>query len=149
MPAGDRAGYDQQLAVATMPHRSCPLRIVGARALDGYVVRFRLSDGTFIERDFARVVASGPVFERMRDDRAVFRRVRVLGGGDGVAWPGRRGEGPLGVVDFSGDSVLWGRCPWMGGRRRPLKRALIGAGGLVEQREPPTSTAARRPGIAR
>lgn len=86
---------------------------------DTFAVRFTLSDGTSIERDFALLPPEG-VFRPMMTSQRIFRRVRIVMGVP--TWPGG--------VDFCPDVVLWGGLPPKR-PRRPLKSAMLGAHGSL------------------
>jgi hypothetical protein len=91
------------------------MKIVRARALVDHIVRFHLDDGTYVDRDFAFV--HGDVFETIMKDPKLFAQIRVVDGHP--SWPGE--------VDLCPDAVLRGRI----GRGRPMKFAVIGAGGTL------------------
>jgi hypothetical protein len=105
------------------------MKITGARVFDGYIVRFRLSDGTHVDRDFAFV--RGGVFTPIMRDRELFAKIRVRDGYP--SWPGD--------VDLCPDAVLRGGI----NRRRPAKFAIIGPRGtLISGRGVKTVFTARR-----
>jgi hypothetical protein len=72
------------------------LRIKGAVPLSGYKLRLTLTDGSVIERDVGPLLV-GPVFEPIRRDPELFRKVSVERGT--ICWPGE--------VDLCPDTVLW------------------------------------------
>ncbi len=87
-----------------------------ARVLHDHVVRFRLSDGRHIDRDFSLVV--GGVFTGTWNDPKKFAKVSVAGGSP--SWPGE--------LDFCADVVLRG-----GLKGRVPRFAFIGPGCLISQ----------------
>lgn len=91
------------------------MQITSAKVLDGYIVRFRLSDGTYIDRDFAFV--RGGVFEPIWKDPRKFRQIRVVCGCP--TWPND--------VDLCPNAIM------RGGIRsgRPSKFAIIGPRGTL------------------
>lgn len=84
------------------------LRIRRAVALPGFVVRLTLTDGATVERDIGGLLV-GPVFEPIRRDAAMFRRVRVRHGT--LVWPGD--------VDLDPDVLIWGGAPPRSDARPP------------------------------
>jgi len=82
------------------------LQIRSAEVLPGFRVRLRLSDGSFVERGLRRVVRGG-VFEPLRQNYDLFRRVRVRQGV--LTWPGG--------VDLDPETVIWGGAPPVGDAR--------------------------------
>ena len=60
------------------------LRIRSVEPLDGHCVRLILTDGSVVGRDIDDL-RRGPVFEPIRSDEALFRRVRVRRGT--IVWP--------------------------------------------------------------
>lgn len=91
------------------------MKIIKAKVLVDYIVRFWLDNGHYVDRDFSLV--RGPVFDPIWNDRRKFRRVRIV---DGVpTWPGK--------VDFCADAVLRG-----GPRGRIPRRATIAGAGRLE-----------------
>ena len=76
------------------------LRIQKVAALEGYRLRLWLTDGTSIERDVSALLA-GPIFDLVRSDPDVFRRVRAEGGT--VVWPNG--------ADLCPDMLIWGGLP--------------------------------------
>jgi len=91
------------------------VRAVSAR-VKGFDVILRLSDGTFIERDFSLV--RGGVLDRIHRKNGLDPRVRIARGA--LIWPGE--------IDFDLDTIVWG-YPRRG--RRPIKRAMIGEQGTL------------------
>jgi hypothetical protein len=75
-------------------------QIRSVEVLPGFRVRLRLSDGSFVERGLRRVVREG-VFEPLRQEYDLFRRVRVRHGA--LTWPGG--------VDLDPETVIWGATP--------------------------------------
>jgi hypothetical protein len=73
------------------------LRVRSATALDGHSLRLTLTNGDVVERDIDALLW-GPVFEPLRTDDALFRRVLVRAGT--VAWPGD--------ADLDPDVLIWG-----------------------------------------
>jgi hypothetical protein len=85
------------------------LEVRRAEPLDGRSVRLTLSDGSVIERDIQDLLR-GPVFERLRTDDALFRRVRARYGT--VTWPGD--------IDIAPETLIWdGPYPDDEASRRP------------------------------
>jgi len=83
------------------------LRVRSAIALEGRSLRLTLTDGSVVERDI-RDLLWGPVFERLRADDALFRRVRARHGT--VTWPGD--------LDIAPETLIWdGPDPADDGRR--------------------------------
>lgn len=76
------------------------IQIRSVEVLPGFRVRLRLSDGSYVERGLRRVIRGG-VFERLRQDYDLFRRVRVRQGV--LTWPGG--------VDLDPETVIWGGAP--------------------------------------
>ncbi len=72
------------------------LRIQQAIPLSGYQLRLTLTDGSVLERDVGPLLR-GPVFEPIRRDPELFRKVKVERGT--LCWPGD--------VDLCPDTVLW------------------------------------------
>jgi hypothetical protein len=72
------------------------LRIKQAVPLEAFRLRLTLTDGSVVERDVENLL-SGPVFESIRRDPALFRKVRVEHGT--LAWPGD--------VDLCPDMIIW------------------------------------------
>jgi hypothetical protein len=76
------------------------LRIKHATPLSGYRLRLTLTDGSIVERD-VKDLLHGPVFESIRHDPQLFRRVKVERGT--LSWPGD--------VDLCPDTILWDGPP--------------------------------------
>jgi hypothetical protein len=76
------------------------LRITSAIPLSDYRLRLTLTDGSIVERDVGLLLV-GPVFESIRRDPELFRKVSVERGT--VCWPGD--------VDLCPDTVLWNGPP--------------------------------------
>jgi hypothetical protein len=76
------------------------LRIKKATPLSGYRLRLALTDGTVVERDVGSLLV-GPVFEPIRHDPELFRKVTVERGA--ISWPGE--------IDLCPDTVLWNGPP--------------------------------------
>ena len=72
------------------------LRVRSAIPLEGRGLRLTLTDGTIIERDIGDLLW-GPVFDRLRNDDAFFRRVRARYGN--VTWPGD--------LDITPETLIW------------------------------------------
>jgi hypothetical protein len=72
------------------------LRIRQAEPLADRRLRLTLSDGTVVERDVQDLLW-GPVFDRLRTDDAMFRRVRARYGT--VVWPGD--------LDLAPETLIW------------------------------------------
>jgi hypothetical protein len=73
------------------------LRIRRATALDGHRLRLTLTNGDVVERDIGALLW-GPVFEPLRTEDALFRRVTARAGT--AAWPGD--------ADLDPDVLIWG-----------------------------------------
>lgn len=76
------------------------VRISSVSALAGYRLRLGLSDGRTVERDVDALL-TGPAFEEIRSNRAVFEQVRVDAGT--VVWPNG--------ADLCPDTLIWGGLP--------------------------------------
>ena len=76
------------------------LRVRRAQPLEGFRVRLELSNGSVVERDLYDVL-TGPIFEPLRHDPALFREVRVEGGT--LVWPTG--------ADICPDVLIWGGPP--------------------------------------
>ena len=76
------------------------LRIREVVALDNFLLRLTLTDGSVVERDVSRLL-EGPVFEPVRNDPVCFRQVRVEAGT--VVWPNG--------ADLCPDVLIWGGDP--------------------------------------
>ena len=85
------------------------IRIRTAVPLEGRALRLTLSDGSVVERDIQDLLW-GPVFERLRSDDELFRRVRARYGT--VTWPGN--------LDLAPETLIWdGPYPADEAARRP------------------------------
>ncbi len=84
------------------------LRVRSAVPLEGRGLRLTLTDGTVVERDIQDLLW-GPVFERLRTDDALFRRVRARYGT--VTWPGD--------LDIAPETLIWDGPDPVEGSRRP------------------------------
>lgn len=84
------------------------IRVRRAEPLADRRLRLTLSDGTIVERDVQDLLW-GPVFERLRSDDALFRRVRAHAGT--VAWPGD--------LDLAPETLIWDGPDPNDGSRRP------------------------------
>ena len=71
-------------------------RVRTATPLDGRRLRLTLTDGAVVERDVQDLLW-GPVFDRLRTDDALFRRVRARYGT--VTWPGN--------LDLAPETLIW------------------------------------------
>jgi hypothetical protein len=91
-------------------------RIARAEALDGFWLKLWLTDGTVVERDVSALLW-GPVFERLRSDRAFFASARADHGT--VAWPGD--------VDLCPDVLIWDGAPPRDAKQRPASRMVLHA----------------------
>jgi hypothetical protein len=76
------------------------LRIHEVKAHEAFKLRLSLTDGSVIERDVSRLLV-GPIFEPIRQDPALFAKVRVEGGT--VVWPNG--------ADLCPDVLIWGGAP--------------------------------------
>jgi hypothetical protein len=72
------------------------IRVRTATALEGRRLRLTLTDGSVVERDVQDLLW-GPVFERLRTDDALFRRVRARHGT--ATWPGN--------LDLAPETLIW------------------------------------------
>ena len=85
------------------------LRIRSAAPLEGRRLRLTLTDGSVVERDIDDLLW-GPVFDGLRTDDVLFRRVRARYGT--VTWPGD--------VDLAPETLIWdGPDPKDDDPRRP------------------------------
>lgn len=84
------------------------LRVRSATPLDGRRLRLTLTDGSIVERDVQDLLW-GPVFETLRTDDALFRRVRARYGT--VTWPGN--------VDLAPETLIWDGPDPSDGSRHP------------------------------
>jgi hypothetical protein len=87
------------------------LRIKKAIPLSGYTLQLTLTDGSVVERDVGLLLA-GPVFEPIRRDPELFRKVSVERGT--LCWPGE--------VDLCPDTVLWNGAPE---NKLPAQRSAV------------------------
>jgi hypothetical protein len=76
------------------------LRMKKASPLSDSRLRLTLTDGTIVERDVGPLLV-GPVFDSIRSDPELFRKVTVERGA--VCWPGE--------IDLCPDTVLWNGPP--------------------------------------
>jgi hypothetical protein len=76
------------------------VRIKKAEPLHGFRLRLTLTDDRTVERDVTNLL-TGPVFEAIRRDPALFRQVRVEHGT--VVWPGE--------IDLCPDVLIWNGPP--------------------------------------
>lgn len=76
------------------------LRIREAIVLEDHRLRLTLTDGSIVERDVSALL-NGPVFDAIRSDPELFKRVEVRYGT--VSWPGD--------VDLCPDVVLGNMPP--------------------------------------
>jgi hypothetical protein len=76
------------------------VRIKKAVPLHGFRLRLTLTDDRTVERDVTDLL-TGPVFEAIRRDPALFRQVRVEHGT--VVWPGE--------IDLCPDVLIWNGPP--------------------------------------
>jgi hypothetical protein len=72
------------------------LRVRKAVPLEGRRLRLTLTDGSVVERDIQDLLW-GPVFDRLRTDDELFRRVRARYGT--VTWPGN--------IDIAPETLIW------------------------------------------
>jgi len=72
------------------------IRVRTAVPLEGRSLRLTLTDGTVVKRDVDDLLW-GPVFERLRWDDGLFRRVRARSGT--VTWPGD--------LDLAPETLIW------------------------------------------
>lgn len=84
------------------------LRIRSVTPLDGRRLRLTLTDGSIVERDVQDLLW-GQVFETLRTDDALFRRVRARYGT--VTWPGN--------VDLAPETLIWDGPDPSDGRLQP------------------------------
>ena len=90
------------------------LTILRAEPLDDYWVRLALSDGTTIERNVLDLI-HGPVFEPVRADYRLFRRLRARGGT--VEW--------LGNLDLDAEVLIWNGPPPAAEGAVPAARVVV------------------------
>lgn len=84
------------------------IRVRSAAPLEGRRLRLTLTDGTVVERDVEELLW-GPVFDRLRTDDALFRRVRARYGT--VTWPGN--------LDIAPEMLIWDGPDPVDESRRP------------------------------
>lgn len=72
------------------------LRVRSAEPLEGRRLRLTLTNGAVVERDVQDLLW-GPVFDRLRSDDTLFRRVRARYGT--VTWPGN--------LDIAPETLIW------------------------------------------
>jgi hypothetical protein len=88
------------------------LRVRSAIPLEGRKLRLTLTDDSLVERDIQDLLW-GPVFDRLRSDDSLFRRVRARYGT--VTWPGN--------LDIAPETLIWdGPDPEGDGRPEPFLR---------------------------
>jgi hypothetical protein len=97
------------------------VKITRAEPREGYVVRFHLSDGRRVDRNF--MFLRGGVFEKIWRDPRRFRSIKVVGGVP--TWPGG--------VDLDPGVVLRGF-----GKGRIPRDAVVGQGGRLLPATPTT-----------
>jgi hypothetical protein len=88
-------------------------RVADARALDGLSLQLRLTNGMTIERDLSDIL-NGPIFEAVRQSRALFSEVRVEEGT--VVWPNG--------ADICPDVLIWDGPPPEDDRTPPAQLRL-------------------------
>jgi hypothetical protein len=76
------------------------IRIQEVTPLEPYRLRLKLTDGSVIERDVAKLMI-GPVFEALKTSSDLFRQVIVENGT--VVWPNG--------ADLCPDVLIWGGAP--------------------------------------
>jgi hypothetical protein len=76
------------------------LRIKKVEPLEGFLLRLTLSDGSVVEREILQLLV-GPVFEKIREDPALFAQVHAEDGT--VVWPNG--------ADLCPDVLIWGGPP--------------------------------------
>jgi hypothetical protein len=76
------------------------IRIQEATPLEAFRLRLKLTDGSVIERDVAKLMI-GPVFEALKTSPGLFRQVIVENGT--VVWPNG--------ADLCPDVLIWGGAP--------------------------------------
>jgi hypothetical protein len=89
------------------------LRVHEAKAVGGFCLLLRLTNGMTVERDLSDIL-TGPIFDALREDPALFRDVRVEGGT--VAWPNG--------ADICPDVLIWDGPPPEGDRTPPVQLRL-------------------------
>ena len=90
-------------------------RVTKVEVLEGYWLRIWFADGAIKDVNFEGHLW-GPVFEPIRNDRAVFASVSVDEGSDTIVWPGE--------VDIDPD-VLYGRFEPRSARRTSGARFVV------------------------
>jgi hypothetical protein len=75
------------------------ISVIDVEPRDGYWLRLTFSDGSVKDIDLGELLARGGVFARIRDDRHLFKLVRVKPDSRTIEWPGE--------VDLDPD-VLYG-----------------------------------------
>jgi hypothetical protein len=75
------------------------ISVIDVEPRDGYWLRVTFSDGSVKDIDLGELLAGGGVFAGIRDDRDLFKQVRVKPDSRSIAWPGE--------VDLDPD-VLYG-----------------------------------------
>jgi hypothetical protein len=76
------------------------LKITSVEPVSGLRLRLTLSDGSVVERDVDALI-EGPIFEAIRENRALFESARAEGGT--VVWPNG--------ADLCPDVLIWGGLP--------------------------------------
>jgi hypothetical protein len=85
------------------------VRVKTAKPLEGRRLRLMLTDGSEVERDIEALLWR-PLFDRLRTDDDLFRRVRARHGT--VTWPGN--------LDIAPETLIWdGPGPAEDEHRRP------------------------------
>ena len=84
------------------------IRVRAAVPLEGRALRLTLTDGSTVERDIQDLLW-GQVFDRLRTDDALFRRVRARNGT--VTWPGN--------LDVAPETLIWDGPDPVDDDRRP------------------------------
>jgi len=92
-------------------------RIVTVQPLEGRELRLWFSDGAIIDVDLTELLATGEVFQPIRDDRSFFEQVRVNPESETIEWPGE--------VDLDPD-VLYGSFEPASGER--ISRRVVTTG---------------------
>ena len=76
------------------------VRISGVKPLDNFELEITLTTGEVIRREVGQFLR-GPVFDSIRTDAEVYRKVRADEGA--LVWPGG--------IDLCPDVVIWGGLP--------------------------------------
>lgn len=76
------------------------IRIQEATPLEAFRLRLKLTDGSVIERDVAKLMV-GPIFEGLKSNPDLFTQVKVDDGT--VMWPNG--------ADLCPDVLIWGGAP--------------------------------------